>query len=119
MINMMKKAQSHGIKSLVPKPEAVLDFNIHVPMFLERIAWATGSRSWFKNGTFDGRIVALHPESRIHWFHMLNESRYEDYEYKYFTDNRFQYLGNGFSTKDDEEDVAYYFDDPEAGHHSN
>ncbi|KAK7902698.1 hypothetical protein LTR67_002344 [Exophiala xenobiotica] len=117
MINVMKKAQSQGIKSLVPKSEAVRDFNTHVPVFLERTAWATGCRSWFKNGTVDGPIVALHPGSRIHWFHMLDEPRYEDYEYKYFTDNRFQYLGNGFSTKEEEEDVAYYFDDPEAGYH--
>jgi hypothetical protein len=118
MINVMKKSQSQSIKSLVPRSEAVVDFNTHVPIFLERTAWATGCRSWFKNGTVDGPIVALHPGSRIHWFHMLDEPRYEDYEYKYLTDNRFQYLGNGFSTKEDEEDVAYYFDNPEAGYHS-
>jgi hypothetical protein len=119
MINVMKKVQSQGIKSISPKPAAVRDFNIHVPKFLTRTAWATNCRSWFKNGTIDGPIVALHPGSRIHWFHMLDDPRYEDFDFTYFTENRFQYLGNGFSTKEaPENDIAWYFDDPEEGYRS-
>lgn len=74
-------------------------------------------QSWFKNGTIDGPIVALHPGSRIHWFHMLDDPRYEDFEYTYLTDNIFQYLGNGFSTKEGPgKDIAWYFDDSEEGY---
>lgn len=117
MINVMKKAQSQGIKSLSPTASAVRDFNIHIPVFMERTAWRTPCRSWFKNGTVDGPIVALHPGSRIHWFHMLDDPRYEDYEYTYVNENRFKYLGNGFSTRERPGlDVAWYFDDPEQGY---
>jgi hypothetical protein len=117
MINVMKKVQSQGIKSIAPKSAAVKDFNTHIPIFMERTAWATNCRSWFKNGTIDGPIVALHPGSRIHWFHMLDDPRYEDYEFTYPTENRFQYLGNGFSTKEAKgRDIAWYFDDSEEGY---
>lgn len=48
---------------------------------------------------------------------MLDDPRYEDYEFTYQTENRFQYLGNGFSTKEAEgRDIAWYFDDPEEGY---
>jgi hypothetical protein len=117
MINVLKKAQSQNIKSLAPSPTVVAEFNQHIPIFMPRTAWATGCRSWFKNGTIDGPIVALHPGSRIHWFHMLDEPRYEDYEIEYLSQNRFKYLGNGFSTRERPEcDVAWYFDNPEAGY---
>lgn len=48
---------------------------------------------------------------------MLDEPRYEDYEIEYLSQNRFKYLGNGFSTREGPEcDVAWYFDNPEAGY---
>ena len=116
-INFMKKIQTQGIKSVAPKATAIRDFNIHTTEFMKRTAWATPCRSWFKNGTTDGPIVALHPGGRIHWFHMLEDIRYEDWDYTYQTENRFQYLGNGFSTKEmPGKDNAWYFDDPEHGY---
>lgn len=118
IIRVLRKVQTQGIKYLVPSRAAVADFNKHIPVFLERTAWATHCRSWFKNGKIDGPIVALHPGSRIHWFHMLEDIRGEDYNYAYWTGNRFQYLGNGFSTKEAEgQDTTWYFDEPEKGYY--
>lgn len=115
----MKKIQVQGIRTVAPNPGAIKDFNIHIAEFMKRTAWATPCRSWFKNGTVDGPIVALHPGGRIHWFHMLESIRYEDWEYTYCTQNRFQYLGNGFSTKEEEgKDNVWYMDDPEEGYAS-
>ncbi|KAI1630479.1 cyclohexanone monooxygenase [Exophiala viscosa] len=117
LINFMKKIQTQNIKSVSPKVEAIRDFNIHITEFMKRTAWATPCRSWFKNGTVDGPIVALHPGGRIHWFHMLTDIRYEDFDFTYMTNNRFQYLGDGFSTKETVgKDNAWYFDDPEEGY---
>ena len=117
MINFMKKIQTQGIKSVSPSPAAIKDFNAHTERFMKRTAWATPCRSWFKNGTVDGAIVALHPGSRIHWFHMLDQVRSEDWEYTYWTKNRFQYLGNGFSTKEEPgRDTTRYFEFPEEGY---
>lgn len=117
IVNMMKKIQTQGIKSVSPSAEAVKEFSEHIHEFMKRTAWATPCRSWFKRGTTDGPIVALHPGSRIHWFHMLETIRSEDWEYQYFSRNRFQYLGNGFSTKEDPGvDTTWYFDTPEKGY---
>lgn len=116
MTNMMKKCQVQNIKAITPRPEAIRDFNIHTAEFMKRTAWSTRCRSWFKNGMIDGPVTALHPGSRIHWFHMLNEIRYEDWDYTYHSANRFQYLGNGFSTKEAPgKDLTFYFDDPNEG----
>ncbi|KAH0432512.1 hypothetical protein CcaCcLH18_06419 [Colletotrichum camelliae] len=117
IINMMKKIQSQNIKAVSPSAKAVDDFNEHITEFMKRTAWATPCRSWFKRGTVDGRIVALHPGSRIHWFHMMSHVRYEDWEYTYHSKNRFQYLGNGFSTKEGSgKDTTWYFEAPEEGY---
>ena len=84
---------------------------------MKRTAWSSHCRSWFKNGTIDGPVVALHPGSRLHWFHMLDRPRFEDYEWTSWTENRFSYLGNGFSTREAEiHDTTYYFDDPYHGY---
>ncbi|VUC25597.1 unnamed protein product [Clonostachys rosea] len=117
IINMMQKIQTQQIKAVSPKAEAVKEFQEHTTEFMKRTAWATPCRSWFKRGTIDGPIVALHPGSRIHWFHMMQNIRFEDWEYDYWTGNRFQYLGNGFSTKEDPGlDTTWYFDAPEEGY---
>lgn len=116
IINMMKKMQSQNIKAVVPQESAVADFSTHTNEFMKRTAWATPCRSWFKRGTIDGPVVALHPGSRIHWFHLMQNVRFEDWEYTYYSENRFQYLGNGFSTKEDlGKDTTWYFDGPEEG----
>ncbi|OAA59737.1 Flavin monooxygenase-like protein [Niveomyces insectorum RCEF 264] len=116
MLRMIRKAQTQDIKSVVVTQEAVDDFNEHVDEYMKRTAWSTHCRSWFKNGTIDGPIVALHPGSRLHWFHMLDEPRYEDYIWRRYHANRFAYLGNGFSTKEaDGKDTTLYFDHPEKG----
>lgn len=81
---------------------------------MPRTAWAGPGRSWFKGDSEEGPVTALHPGSRIHFFHMLEEFRGEDWEYVYDNpkQNRFEYLGNGFSSKelDPEEDPTWYLD---------
>lgn len=118
MINMMKKMQTQNIQSVHPSPAAIREFSVHKDEFMKRTAWAAPCRSWFKQGGLaEGPIVALHPGSRLHWFHLLRDIRYEDWEYKYLTPNRFQYLGDGFSTTEAPGlDTTYYFDDPESGY---
>ena len=117
IIRMLYKCQVEGVKSVVPKQNAVDAFDEHVQTFMKRTAWSSHCRSWFKNGKIDGPVVALHPGSRVHWFHMLEEPRFEDYEWKSLSSNPFAYLGNGFSTREIAGcDTTYYFDDPDHGY---
>lgn len=70
----------------------------------------------------DGPVTALHPGSRVHFFHMLEGFRGEDWEFVYLESgaegksgggNRFAYLGNGFSRRElePEGDTAWYLDE--------
>jgi hypothetical protein len=113
---VIKKCQTESIKAIAPSREAVDDYFEHVTAFMPRTTWAAPGRSWFKNGRADGPVTALHPGSRIHFFHMLERFRGEDWEYVYEGGgrNRFAYLGNGFSTKEltPGVDSTWYLDEP-------
>lgn len=117
IINTLKKVQVQGIQTIAPSGSAIRDLNIHITEFMKRTAWSTACRSWFKNGKIDGPVVALHPGSRIHWFHMIENPRYEDWIMTYETDNRFEYLGNGFSVREQEGlDTTWYLNEPDKGY---
>ncbi|KAH8593856.1 hypothetical protein B0O99DRAFT_626342 [Bisporella sp. PMI_857] len=75
-------------------------FDSHLEAFMPQTVWAGSCRSWFKNGKETGPVTALHHGSRLHWFHMLEKFRGEDFKYAYEKGQRFGYLGNGFSTKE-------------------
>jgi len=100
IVNIIRKCQTENIKSIAPTEAALNDFYEHLETFMPRTAWAGTCRSWFKEGRETGPVTAVHPGSRIHWFHMLEQFRGEDFEYAYEKPNRFAYLGNGFSTKE-------------------
>lgn len=110
IITMLRKCQTEAVKVVAIQPQAAQDFTDHSRAFLPRTVWATSCRSWYKNGTSDGPIIALHPGSRSHWFHMMETFRPEDYEFKYFSKNRFQFLGNGFSVKENGPNTTWYLD---------
>ncbi|KAK4151191.1 hypothetical protein C8A00DRAFT_17382 [Chaetomidium leptoderma] len=115
---VIKKCQAEAVKAIVPSRAAVDDYFEHITAFMPRTTWAApgGGRSWFKgNGLEEGPVTALHPGSRIHFFHMLERFRGEDWEYTYLhaAGNRFGYLGNGFSTRelDPSGDSTWYLDE--------
>ena len=118
ILKMIYKCQMEGVKSFCPRPEAIKEFTLHADVFLTRTAWATKCRSWFKNGKIDGPVSALHPGSRIHWFHTMTNPRYEDWEWRSINPlNRFAYLGNGFSVREGKgRDLTWYFDNPDEGY---
>lgn len=130
---MIRKCQTEGIKAAAPSDAAVADYAEHVAAFMPRTAWAAPGRSWFKGGREDGPVTALHPGSRVHFFHMLERLRGEDWDFAYDDSdggeqrgsgngngnrNRFSYLGNGFSTRElvgpDTFDSTWYLDEEEA-----
>ncbi|KIW33870.1 uncharacterized protein PV07_00685 [Cladophialophora immunda] len=117
VMQLITKAQTENIKAYDVKQAACDDFLTHIHHFMPRTAWAAKCRSWFKNGTVDGPILAIHPGSRIHWFHSLERPKFEDFDYTYWTNNRFSYLGNGFSTREmDGGDDTWFLEHPEAAY---
>ncbi len=114
MFMMINKLQTENIKCFSPKPDAVKDLYNHTHELMKRLVWSSPCRSWFKNGKVHGPVTAIYPGSRLHYFEMLREVRYEDYDITYRSANRFQFMGNGYTEceLDPERDAVWYFDDP-------
>ncbi|KAL4934075.1 flavin-containing monooxygenase [Aspergillus undulatus] len=105
---MLRKMSKEGITSFDVKEEAVADFASHRRLFLPRAAWNSPCRSWFKGGKVDGETM-MWPGSRIHFFETMNNPRWEDYNLTYTSSNRFGYLGNGFTAREqDGRDLTWY-----------
>lgn len=115
LTRIIKKCQTEDIKAISPSKVATDDLFEHTQAFMPRTAWVGNCAFWFKNGTVDGPVIALHPGSRIHFFHMLEGFRGEDWDYVYLSSrNRFTYLGNGMSTREDgKQDSTWYLNDPD------
>ncbi|KAF7897204.1 hypothetical protein EAF00_005432 [Botryotinia globosa] len=105
-LKFIQKCQLQSISSFRPLPAAVKDYAEHIAQFMARTVWTDkGVRSWYRNGKSEGPVLALHPGSQAHFFHMLEAPRWEDFEWRRKNDgrdSRFNYLGNGFSVKETE-----------------
>ena len=83
-------------------------FRQHADLFLQRTAWTSPCRSWFKQGRTDGQ-AAIWPGSRLHFLKIMEQPRYEDYEIEYWGDNMFEFFGNGFEVREfDGRDITNY-----------
>ncbi|PGH09783.1 hypothetical protein GX51_00467 [Blastomyces parvus] len=107
-IQIIRKMRKEHIRRLSPKESAVKDFSEHASVYLRRTCWADPCTSWFKQGRKVGNIV-MWPGSRLAFFDLLERPKYEDYEIKYWSENRFGFLGNGFTTGEfDGSDMSAY-----------
>ncbi|KAJ2893748.1 hypothetical protein MKZ38_008285 [Zalerion maritima] len=98
IISMLSKFQKENIRSFDVKTEAVRDFNDWKDSFMEETIWSEPCRSWYKIGSASGKILALWPGSTLHYLDAIREPRWEDWEFRYESENRFAYLGNGHSS---------------------
>ena len=108
IFDVITKAQVENIKSFTPRMDLSKQFRQHADLFLQRTAWTSPCRSWFKQGKTDGQAV-IYPGSRLSFFHLLDRPRYEDFDIEYNDDNRYAFLGNGFDTREfDGRDITNY-----------
>lgn len=114
MFSMIHKLQTENIKSFTPKPACVDEFFNYTHELMKRLAWSASCSSWFKMGKKDGPVTAVWAGSRLHYFEVMKDVRWEDYDIEYWGRNRFQFLGNGYTQceLDPEGDAVWYFDDP-------
>ncbi|KAJ9501902.1 hypothetical protein H2202_002864 [Exophiala xenobiotica] len=114
MFQMIEKLQVENIKAFDPKPECIQDLFNHTHELMKRLSWSSACHSWFKNGKIHGPVTAIWPGSRLHYFEALDRPRYEDYNISYRSNNRYQYLGNGYTHTeiDPNGNAVWYFDDP-------
>lgn len=114
MFQMTNKLQTENIKAYEPKPECVKQLYNHTHELMKRLVWSASCRSWFKMDKKHGPVTAIYPGSRLHYFELMKNVRYEDYDITYRTENRYQFMGNGYTETelDPNGDPVWYFDDP-------
>ncbi|KXH51127.1 phenylacetone monooxygenase [Colletotrichum nymphaeae SA-01] len=97
--NTILKCQTEGVRTIAPSEAAVEDYFEHISAIMPRTVFAGGCRSWYKQGEVNGPVTGLYPGSRMHFIRLLERFRGEDWEYTYENakQNRFAYLGNGFT----------------------
>lgn len=107
MLKAISKMQAEGVVSIAPRADVTRKFNIHRNALMPTTVWSSTCSSWYKNGRADGPVMAIHPGSKLHFFEMIREPRFEDMHIEYKDNNPFAYLGNGFSLVELEDDCDH------------
>lgn len=113
IFQVIEKIQTERIKAIEPKGEAIKELYNHTHELMKRLVWSSACRSWFKNGKTHGPVTAIYPGSRLHFFEILKNVRWEDYNITYMSGNRYAFMGNGYTQTevDPDGDPVWYFDD--------
>ncbi|KAJ7243363.1 FAD/NAD-P-binding domain-containing protein [Mycena haematopus] len=108
-MKIIKKMQTENIKAIRIKHKAADDFNEHRELYVKRTAWVGNCSSWFRRGPDVAPM--LFPGNRVLFIELLNNIRWEDWEYEYgYAGNRFGYLGSGFTEREkDGRDTTFYY----------
>lgn len=94
------KLQTENYSSVVPKSRVSKAWQAHALKWVEKTVWNAPCVSTFKNGSRDGPIISLHPGSRLHYFDLLENPRYEDFDWISLCadqEDRFAWLADGFT----------------------
>lgn len=97
----IEKIQTELLRTVEIRHDANEEFNQHIQKYLERTVWTQGCRSWYKNGTIDGPVIAVYGGTSFHFIEALKNPRWEDFHItREPGSNRYAYLGNGFTLKE-------------------
>ncbi|KAJ4229257.1 hypothetical protein NW757_014067 [Fusarium falciforme] len=104
-----KKIATEDIKSATVDEGATKDYNTYSQEFLKRTVWTSGCRSWYKNNRVEGQVTAMYGGSVLHYKENLESFRTEDFNFEYRSRNRFRFMGNGLTTREEEGgDLGFY-----------
>jgi len=105
IVDVIRKLQTQNYSSLCPKSHIPAAYQKSALAWLDRTVWTSNCQSTFKNGTVDGKLVSLHPGSRLHMSKLLSTPRYEDFDWTSLSpglDMTFARLANGFTIEEDQ-----------------
>ncbi|RDW76107.1 hypothetical protein BP5796_06928 [Coleophoma crateriformis] len=109
----VEKISKQGIKSMVPKQAAIDDFQEHKDSAMQDMVWTSHCSSWYKNGKTGGKVWGPWCGSSLHFMELMEEPRWEDWDFEYLNRNRFHYLGFRKSSREVlGGDLAYYLKPP-------
>ncbi|KAK5046777.1 hypothetical protein LTR84_007130 [Exophiala bonariae] len=112
IIKWIRKIASENIKSIVPRASGVDELIAYGDQIHKTMVWTDTCKSWFKRNTINGRVTAAFAGSALVFKKLLSEIRGEDFEIEYWRDNRWAFLGNGFTNfeLDHGNDLAWYIE---------
>ncbi|KAF2239816.1 FAD/NAD(P)-binding domain-containing protein [Viridothelium virens] len=120
MLKMVQKMQREHIKAVCVRRSVTYQLNIRHQQFLQRMVFSDNCRSWYKGGRAEGKVIGIWPGSSLHYYETISEPRYEDYEYVHHSRNMWNFLGNGstqLEADDDENggknDLSFYLTKPD------
>ena len=94
----IRKLQKEDYVTMMPKPERVADFSEYVAEYFKKTVYLDECASWYRSeGGKGNRIIGLWPGSTLHCLEALRAPRWEDYDFESKDENRFRWLGNGWS----------------------
>ncbi|KAM3417956.1 hypothetical protein BST61_g6168 [Cercospora zeina] len=108
ILQMIEHIQLEDVKSVTPKQTVIDQYAEHADLFNDRTVWNAPCRSWFKGNKIEGRIM-LHPGTRNQYMLLMHKCRLQDYDIEYRSPNMWNWLGNGYSTRDiSGQDLTWY-----------
>ncbi|KAK8131616.1 putative sterigmatocystin biosynthesis monooxygenase stcW [Apiospora sp. TS-2023a] len=109
MLRWCDRWQTENIHSFSPKQEAVNEFKDHADAVIQKTVWSDSCSSWYKAAPSQPAKVSLWPGSGLHYMEAISSLRSDDFDVRY-RGNRWEWLGNGFSQveQDEECDLSYY-----------
>ncbi|KAK7430518.1 hypothetical protein QQZ08_003037 [Neonectria magnoliae] len=109
ILKWCRKIATEDIKSVIVDEGATADYNTYTQEFMKRTVWVSGCRSWYKGNKGSGKVTAMYAGSVLHYKEILESFRTEDFDIEYNSSNRFKFMGNGFTMRDENgEDLGFY-----------
>lgn len=124
VLKCAKRMQSEGIRALEVKQEPVNQLYEHIDKWHERSVWNADCKSWYKNNIVGGKLwiwggsvshlaigrrgIGQANEASfqaLHFMKTIKEVMYEDYDIRYRSKNKWEFLGNGRVKAEIERDI--------------
>ncbi|KAK7993290.1 hypothetical protein PG989_006671 [Apiospora arundinis] len=117
-MKMVAHMQRTDIRAFSPSAAAVEEYYTWTHELMKRLTLSNPCHSWFKRGKDHGPVTAVYAGSRGHFYEIMKEPRYEDFDVVYCGSNRFAHFGNGFARAELTEgaDRVWYLDELRKDH---
>ncbi|KAH0592931.1 hypothetical protein MHUMG1_09384 [Metarhizium humberi] len=100
MTMCVAKMQRDNIVAMAPQKQAVQRFTKYCDAYFDKTVFTLHCRSWYKGGTYDGRVSALWPGSSLHAMQVFAHPRWEDFEYRYGKGDVNSWIGDGWTQQE-------------------
>ncbi|KAK4941743.1 hypothetical protein LTR10_018347 [Elasticomyces elasticus] len=110
MLKWFQKVATENIKSITPKTAVVKELISYGDQIHKTLIWTDSCTSWFKRNIPGGRVTAAFAGSALLFRKLISEVRAEDFDIEYWSKNRWEFLGNGFTEYElnPDNDLSWY-----------